>query len=1577
MGRPVEIEFLMRDRLTSGLVTAGRSVDVLGDKADMTSRRIREIGNAVESEGARVDKASKRIMQSIAAIFTVQQAGNFTKAMVDIRAEREMLEKSFEAVLQDEAKARKMIADFLSLAENSPIKMTPIANAGQTLIGFGVEADNVSDILRQLSDISMGNQQRFESLALAYAQCQSTGKLMGQDLLQMINAGFNPLQIIAEKTGKSIAELKEEMSDGKISAKDVADAFAQATAEGGKFYNMSKQQASGIQGLKSSLQNAITESFNKLGKDNEELITGSYKAAIKVVQNYEPILKILATLVAAYGTYKAALITTNAVQGAMTSMRYTIEMEELTKLLPVKQQSINADIEAAVASGKLSVAKAEEVIALRAELAAKLDDLKATQALAMSEEALAYTAHKAALQRALTSKSMVVQREMELSLAKLGGDAAQIETAQKALLEAQEERHIAVKARKATADTLAIAKSRTAAATTAVETLQTNINTAATVAGTKAKNLFALATMRLTKAFRALKVAFASNPIGMLLTIITTAIMAMTMFSSKTEEAAEDILGLARAQKKAGEEYDSQAAKIKALTEIINNSKVAYDDRKKALDELREIIPDYNAKLTAEGNIINNNTDAIKEYLTQLERQIKLKAAQEELEEAYKQKRTLEKTEGEQSKKYWDVRSTNTLQGYKRDGLPAKISRAVGWESETNAKKELEKTQADLRAVNNTIAELNQEIESTSTAASGTAAPVKTFAEQLTDAGDKVKTLKQELKDLLAGKGEEKDFGKAIEEKKKELDKAEKRYDLMRGIDKSTVKAGKDSNHTKVEIAERKRQIEEYTRKVAEQVREAEIEIKQAHIDSLEDGVEKEKEQIELNYKKLTDENKKRAADMVRELQKIERLAWENEHPDYKDKGEVFTPTATEDDLSDEQKKILKEYTEAANKYKEKADADLLKSALQKYSTYEQERLRIAKEYDDQIALMRANNKNGQYDENIQQAQREKDAAVAALDATMQATSDFWGQLFDNFSDYTNRELQTIIEHAQEVLDYVNATPVQDIQPKFGLSAEQLKNLKGNAQELTAVYEALGQKIEQLNKRNPFGAMIRSAQMLRKNTAAIAQAEEELQTAQQGGDKVAIKNAKEKVNGLKRQEKLLKGNLKDAAKSAVSYLMDVGSSIEQIGAAAGDAGVESFGKTLGDLGGIAESFMQGGPIAAGITAVTTGLTAIFSSSAKYRAALKQMHDDQVAFAHEYKLIMSDIRLEAEEASNAFSEDSFAKAIAALKELHSNYEDFIGLINKKDTIPTGTGIFATMKRLQLEAKGITTDLQNIWIQTRHKTLFRSAKGKYLKDLYPELFSGEHGFNVEAARALLNTNNQLNDEAKKQIQDVVDLYDQWKEAEEAFKQYLTDTFGEVGSSLGDSIVDAFKNGTDAMENWAQSFSNVLENLGKQLMQTIFFQKHFDKLEDDLTSLYDNYGDDPETLGKKAQALMGSFFKNMAGKVEEAEKWYENWAAEAEKNGFDLSGDAQNNAQQSGKSGAFQAMSQETGTELKGLFTSVQMHTANIDDKLSDVALGIYGIGDKLAEVAENTKRAADRLDDMGEDIKIIRRDGVKMK
>lgn len=134
----------------------------------------------------------------------------------------------------------------------------------------------------------------------------------------MINAGFNPLQQISEKTGKSISQLKEEMSKGAISAEMVQQAFLDATSAGGKFYNMSENASKTINGQISMMQDAMDAAFNEIGTKTEGIIINSIKAATSLIQNYEKIGKVLVGLVTTYGVYRTAVIVATAAEKGLT-----------------------------------------------------------------------------------------------------------------------------------------------------------------------------------------------------------------------------------------------------------------------------------------------------------------------------------------------------------------------------------------------------------------------------------------------------------------------------------------------------------------------------------------------------------------------------------------------------------------------------------------------------------------------------------------------------------------------------------------------------------------------------------------------------------------------------------------------------------------------------------------------------------------------------------------------------------------------------------------------------------------------------------------------------------------------------------------------------------------------------------------------------------------------------------------------------------------------------------------------------------------------------------------------------------
>lgn len=275
------------------------------------NNQLHSIANNAEKTGDQMDDAFKKVGKTIGAVFATSQLIDFGKQIVNVRKEIESYEISFRTLLGSQEKADALFGSLREFAVKTPMQLGDLAKGAQTLLGFGIEAEKIMPTLKQIGDISMGNAEKFGSLTLAFAQMSSSGKLMGQDLLQMINAGFNPLQVISEKTGKSIGELKKEMEQGAISVEMVADAFKTATSEGGMFYGMLEKQSEGLQGAISNLQGAWEEALNTLGERSQGLIVSGIKGATKLVENFDNLISVIMGVASAFGMYKAVLISIN------------------------------------------------------------------------------------------------------------------------------------------------------------------------------------------------------------------------------------------------------------------------------------------------------------------------------------------------------------------------------------------------------------------------------------------------------------------------------------------------------------------------------------------------------------------------------------------------------------------------------------------------------------------------------------------------------------------------------------------------------------------------------------------------------------------------------------------------------------------------------------------------------------------------------------------------------------------------------------------------------------------------------------------------------------------------------------------------------------------------------------------------------------------------------------------------------------------------------------------------------------------------------------------------------------------
>ena len=180
----------------------------------------------------------------------------------------------------DAEKAKALYAQLSDYGVKTPYDKAGLIEAQKTMMSFGLSSEFAFGKLKNIGDIAMGDAQKMQSLSLAFAQATSAGKLQGQDLMQMINAGFNPLQVISERTGESMAQLKERMSKGGISAQELAQAFEWATDKQGLFYQGAEKAGQTLSGKFNKMMDSITE------------------LALKVYEAISPVLSPLVDLAA-------------------------------------------------------------------------------------------------------------------------------------------------------------------------------------------------------------------------------------------------------------------------------------------------------------------------------------------------------------------------------------------------------------------------------------------------------------------------------------------------------------------------------------------------------------------------------------------------------------------------------------------------------------------------------------------------------------------------------------------------------------------------------------------------------------------------------------------------------------------------------------------------------------------------------------------------------------------------------------------------------------------------------------------------------------------------------------------------------------------------------------------------------------------------------------------------------------------------------------------------------------------------------------------------------------------------------
>lgn len=190
------------------------------------------------------------------------------KSGLDYNAQMESYLTNFKVMLGDEQLAAEKLEEIRRMAASTPFSLSDLTEGTQTLLQFGVAADDTTGVLKRLGDISLGNADKLQTLVWAYGKMSSAQKVTLENVNMMIDAGFNPLNQICDATGESMSALYKRISDGKVSFNELEAAVAAATSEGGQFYNGMLEASQTFNGRLSTL------------KDNVAALTGELTSGL-------------------------------------------------------------------------------------------------------------------------------------------------------------------------------------------------------------------------------------------------------------------------------------------------------------------------------------------------------------------------------------------------------------------------------------------------------------------------------------------------------------------------------------------------------------------------------------------------------------------------------------------------------------------------------------------------------------------------------------------------------------------------------------------------------------------------------------------------------------------------------------------------------------------------------------------------------------------------------------------------------------------------------------------------------------------------------------------------------------------------------------------------------------------------------------------------------------------------------------------------------------------------------------------------------------------------------------------------
>lgn len=1494
------------------------------------SRILHGVGSSAEKEGQTIDAAMKKIGSAMVGVFAISKLKDFAVQVANVRGEFQQLEVAFNTMLQSKSQADALMNQLIKTAATTPFGMSDIANSAKQLLAYGVEADKVNDTLIRLGDIAAGLSIPINDLAYLYGTTMVQGRMYTADLNQFLGRGIPLTEELAKQFGVTKNKVKSLVEEGKVGFPEVEKAIIALTSEGGKFGGLMAEQSKTITGQISNIEDAIEQMFNELGKKSEGFIAGTLEVTSSIVENWESIGKALLVVLSAYGAYKAAVI---AVAAAHKIAYIWGEVQAFLSLTKSITSAKDAMLLLNMATKANPIGLILGVVAAAATAFGLFRDNVSDSAAAVTkygEGAAATISRVNTLSTTLngltegTTTHTKVMEELNGILEEYG-------------LQAIKEGDSIDEVNRKREQAIQLIKD---------EALERQRLNALEQGELDYSNALSDAKKQLYEDLQGAATGYFKDGVA-----YTSANKELQDNAAAISQIISDLMerNISLIAGKTGNEYEEGINKIYAQIQ----------DRMRAIG-----ISETTLAQTWSDNGFWLEEDLIAKYIN---------SVREASEQHDSYTTSINKaTEAAQA-----AADAGMTYGEKTDALARKLRGADDDAHGLYKRIQTLMSQYQENTIGFTI-KFNAEVPAWMN--NKDIHELKRLAEWFTSHGAALAdggTLNVNgqtwTKQQLLQRGA--DYAQAAENKQQEADKKQRDLDATeqdrkraaREAEQRRKQEEREAKQIADQTADRTRQIQDYYDAIEAAVEQGNLDIRQRNLELMEEGFDRELEQLNINYARLLAENTRREQEMLEALADNKVNEWLNKNPKATKteqlayRNSLLDPKSatrlTRADLKPEQQAMLQSYDDLANQFELKGKQNLYKRLLAEYQDYETRRTETNKKFDADRAAIEADTTYTTSEQRaaaIAELERQRTEAIKAINneevEAMQKSSSLLVSLFADASDKSTGEINKIITETKQLLSYLQQTNSADITPKFGFTAEQLKSLKDSPEKIKAITEQVKKLQEIANKSNPF--------------KALADAVSDLFSKPKEGEQKVSLEAKLKKTG-------------EAASECADMIGGIAGKLSDMFEEAGNQDMAEAMSTIegvmGGISNIASGFAQGGMIggiAAAAGEAINLIGSIFSANARHAAALKEIQKEVLAQQKAYNLALLEQRLAYEQANTVFGNLDYSKAANAVTVMKDAYaalrEEIEGTAEQQKKFSyksiDGGWIEKIINKGYSKQKDLYSGLADISIKTGHKKtgLFGWGKGKdiysSILDVYPELIDKQGNFNRELAESILNTRT-FQGEGKEALQAMIDLYDQAEAAFQEVKDYLTGIFGDLGNTMSDALVDAFKNGTDAAEAFGQSVADMLESLGQQMIFSTLFSGIIQQANDKMLEVMTNQSLTEEQKFNQYIAILDAMTDGILGQQDNYNDLMQKYQQMAANKGVTLF-EGETPTREASSKGIATA-SQESVDELNGRATAIQGHTFSIAENTKLVLTTVNAILKSVLNIESNTNDLPQRM------------------